>query len=77
MNADNIRINLKDQSLVGSGIKNLSGNTENTKIYINGKESTNAQMQALDPKNIRSVNINKTSTDGSKTTTGEIRIETK
>ncbi|WP_294241370.1 M56 family metallopeptidase [uncultured Chryseobacterium sp.] len=77
VNADNIRINLKDQSLVGSGIKNLSGNTENTKIYINGKESTNAQMQALDPKNIRSVNINKTSTDGSKTTTGEIRIETK
>ncbi|WP_294294318.1 M56 family metallopeptidase, partial [uncultured Chryseobacterium sp.] len=42
VNADNIRINLKDQSLVGSGIKNLSGNTENTKIYINGKESTNA-----------------------------------
>lgn len=77
VNADNIRINLKDQSLVGSGIKNLSGNTENTKIYINGKESTNAQMQTLDPKNIRSVNINKTSTDGSKTTTGEIRIETK
>ncbi|WP_294202339.1 M56 family metallopeptidase [uncultured Chryseobacterium sp.] len=77
VNADNIRINLKDQSLVGSGIKNLSGNTENTKIYINGKQSTNAQMQALDPKNIRSVNINKTSTDGSKTTTGEIRIETK
>ncbi|WP_294231263.1 M56 family metallopeptidase [uncultured Chryseobacterium sp.] len=77
VNADNIRINLKDQSLVGSSIKNLSGNTENTKIYINGKESTNAQMQTLDPKNIRSVNINKTSTDGSKTITGEIRIETK
>jgi len=76
VNTDNIRINLKDQSLVGSGIKNLSGNTENTKIYINGKESTNEQMQELDPKKIKTVNINKTSTDGSKTT-GEIRIETK
>lgn len=76
VNADNIRINLKDQSLVGSGIKNMSGNTENTKIYINGKESTNEQMQTLDPKKIKTVNINKTSTDGSKTT-GEIRIETK
>lgn len=76
VNTDNIRINLKDQSLVGSGIKNLSGNTENTKIYINGKESTNEQMQELDPQKIKTVNINKTSTDGSKTT-GEIRIETK
>lgn len=76
VNTDNIRINLKDQSLVGSGIKNLSGNTENTKIYINEKESTNEQMQGLDPKKIKTVNINKTSTDGSKTT-GEIRIETK
>ncbi|KAA0127582.1 hypothetical protein FY557_11885 [Chryseobacterium sp. SN22] len=76
VNTDNIRINMKDQSLAGSGIKNLDGNTENLKIYINGKESTNVQMQALDAKNIKTVNINKTSTDGSKTT-GEIRIETK
>ncbi len=76
INADNIRINLKDQSLEGSGIKSMGGNTENTKIYIDGKTATHEQMQALDPKNIKSVNINKTSTDGSKTT-GEIRIETK
>lgn len=76
VNADNIRINLKNQSFLASGIKNMDGSTENTKIYINGKESTNEQMQILDPKNIKSVNINKRSTDGAKTT-GEIRIETK
>jgi hypothetical protein len=76
VNADNISMNLRNQSLVASGIKNLDGSTENIKIYIDGKESTNGQMQILDPKNIKSVNINKKSTDGSKIS-GEIRIETK
>lgn len=76
VNADNIRINLKNQSLMASGLKNMDGSTDNIKIYIDGKESTNEQMQILDPKNIKSVNINKKSTDGSKTS-GEIRIETK
>lgn len=74
--ADNIRINLKDQSTVASGIKGLDGDAENIKIYINGKESTGKEMQALDPKIIKSMNVNRKSTDGSKTT-GDIRIETK
>lgn len=76
VNADNIRINLKDHSMVASGITGLDGNTENLRIYINGKESTGKEMQALDPKTIKSMNVNKKSTDGSKTT-GDIRIETK
>lgn len=76
VNADNIRINFKDQSLMASGIKGLDGDAENIKIYINGKESTGKEMQALDPKIIKSMNVNKKSTDGSKTT-GDIRIETK
>ncbi|GEN74809.1 hypothetical protein CHA01nite_05490 [Chryseobacterium hagamense] len=76
VDANNIRINLKDQSMMASGIKNMDGDMGNIKIYIDGKESTNGQMQALDPKNIRSVNINKKSADGSKAS-GEIRIETK
>ena len=45
------------------------------KIYIDGKESTKEQMEALKPEAIRSINVNKRNTDGK--TIGEIKIETK
>ncbi len=48
---------------------------DNIKIYIDGKEVTKKEMDALNSKDISSVNINKTSTNGK--TSGEIRIETK
>ncbi|WP_415327562.1 M56 family metallopeptidase [Chryseobacterium sp. MMS23-Vi53] len=75
INADNITLKRNGQSLIASGIKNINGDGD-IKIYIDGKESTNAEMQALDPKNISRMDVNKRNVDGGKTT-GEIRIETK
>jgi hypothetical protein len=45
------------------------------KIYINGKESTNEEMQALDSKTIKRMDVNKRNIDGKMQ--GEIRIQTK
>ncbi|SHF26068.1 M56 family metallopeptidase [Chryseobacterium takakiae] len=74
LNADNIKISNNGTSIIASGFKNAEG-IENMKIYIDGKESTKGQMEALKPESIKSVNINKKNTDGK--TTGEIKIETK
>lgn len=74
VNADNIKISNNGTSIIASGIKNTEG-IENMKIYIDGKESTKEQMEALKPESIKSININKKSTDGK--TTGEIKIKTK
>lgn len=45
------------------------------KYFINGNASSNEEMQSLDPKNIESININKTKVSGKDT--GEIHIKTK
>ncbi|WP_029293578.1 M56 family metallopeptidase [Chryseobacterium hispalense] len=74
INADNIKISNNGTSIIASGIKNTEG-IENMKIYIDGKESTKEQMEALKPESIRSMNINKRNTDGK--SSGEIKIETK
>lgn len=74
INADNIKFSNNGTSIITSGFKNTKG-IEELKIYIDGKESTKEQMEALKPESIRSVNINKNNTDGK--TTGEVRIETK
>lgn len=74
IHADNIKIDNKNQSVVASGIKNLNG-AGDMKIYINGKESTNEEMQALDSKTIKRMDVNKRSIDGKMQ--GEIRIQTK
>lgn len=74
IHADNIKIDNKNQSVVASGIKNLNG-AGDMKIYINGKESTNEEMQALDSKTIKRMDVNKRNVDGKMQ--GEIRIQTK
>lgn len=74
INADNIKISNKGASIIASGIKNTEG-IESMKIYIDGKESTKEQMEALKPESIRSMSINKRNTDGK--SSGEIKIETK
>ncbi|MBW3523503.1 M56 family metallopeptidase [Chryseobacterium sp. NKUCC03_KSP] len=45
------------------------------KYFIDGKASSNEEMQSLDPKNIESININKTKISGKDL--GEIHIKTK
>lgn len=74
IHADNIKISKNGTSIIASGFKNAEG-VENMKIYIDGKESTKEQMEALKPEAIRSINVNKRNTDGK--TIGEIKIETK
>ncbi|MCJ8154882.1 M56 family metallopeptidase [Chryseobacterium sp. SSA4.19] len=72
---NNIRINHKKNSMLTSGTKNVKG-TEDIKIYFDGKEITDQEMQALDPGKIERMNIYKKTVDGGMTT-GEIRIEAK
>ncbi|MGO4708705.1 M56 family metallopeptidase [Chryseobacterium sp. 2TAF14] len=45
------------------------------KYFLDGKVSSSEEMQSLDPKNIESININKTKVSGKDT--GEIHIKTK
>lgn len=49
--------------------------TDNMKLYINGAEVTKKEFEAINPKDIKSMNINKRTKDGDPS--GEIRIETK
>jgi BlaR1 peptidase M56 len=70
---DNVRINAIGQSVIVSGIKGKSD--ADTVFYIDGKASSKNQAQGLDPRYIKSINVNKKTVDGK--TTGEIRIETK
>lgn len=59
-----------------NGVKkfNVSG-WDNLKVYVDGKEVSKEEAQALKPEKISSVTVNKQSTDGNKS--GEIRIQTK
>ncbi|SDH85891.1 BlaR1 peptidase M56 [Chryseobacterium taeanense] len=73
--SDNVRITANGKSIIASGIKNTEG-TEDLKIYIDGKESSKAEMEALNPNIIKKMNIDKRTVDGGKTT-GVIKIETR
>jgi len=53
----------------------ISDNSENIKYYIDGNLVTKKEMDVLDPKKIKSVNVYKNTKDND--SQGEIRIETK
>lgn len=59
------------------GFKNIikSDFDDNIKIYINGKTVSKEEMNKLNPKDIASVNVNKSNSDGKES--GEINIKTK
>lgn len=59
----------------GPGMKRISGDLGNMKLYIDGKEVTKQELDALDPNKIKNMNVNKRTTDGN--SSGDIRIETK
>jgi hypothetical protein len=73
-NADYIK--RYDDNVTISGVKTFRYDGDDMKIYINGKESTKAEMQELDPQNISRIDVNKKSINGGKSA-GEIKIETK
>ncbi|MCT2564125.1 M56 family metallopeptidase [Chryseobacterium herbae] len=59
-----------------NGVKKINVNGwDNLKVYIDGKEVSKEEAQALKPEKISSVIVNKQSTDDNKS--GEIRIQTK
>ena len=77
MKLDNVRVmkmanNAKIVS--GEGLKKYSGD-KNMKFYIDGKEVSRNELESLDPKKIKNMNVNKRTTDGN--SSGEIKIETK
>jgi len=78
MKFDNVRVMAMDNNakiITGSGLQKYSGDTANMKFYIDGKEVTKKELDALSPNNIKNMNVNKRTTDGN--SSGEIRIETK
>lgn len=74
ISADDVRMN-KGKTLLASRVKSIGGDTSGMKIYIDGKEVTKQEMEALKPDEIKNLNVNKKTVDGK--TTGEIRIQTK
>ena len=75
MHADFIK---KDSNgnITMNGVKNFKFNgDDNTKIYVDGKQVTKNELDALNVNNIASININKQENGNSKK--GEIRIQTK
>ncbi|MCS3533139.1 M56 family metallopeptidase [Chryseobacterium sp. JUb7] len=68
-------MNSDRKSIILSSMNNLNPG-DDVKIYINGKESTKQEMDALKPNEISSVTINKNSNNGG-VTTGKIQIQTK
>jgi hypothetical protein len=76
MKVNNVRVMKMDNNAMGGpGMKKISGDLSNMKLYIDGKEVTRQEIDALDPNKIKNMNINKRTTDGD--SSGEIRIETK
>ena len=78
MKFDNVKVmtmNDNAKIIAGSGLQKYSGDTANMKFYIDGKEVTKKELEALSPNNIKNMNVNKRTTDGN--SSGEIRIETK
>ncbi|MEY8760704.1 M56 family metallopeptidase [Chryseobacterium tongliaoense] len=58
-----------------SKITNLNSTYDNMKFYINGVEVSKKEIDALNPNQIKSMNVNKRTKDGDPS--GEIRIQTK
>jgi len=75
MEADFIRKDAKGE-ITMNGIKRFKLNEwNNTKIFIDGRESTREEMEALKPEKIASMTINKQ--NSASISRGEIRIQTK
>jgi hypothetical protein len=74
VDANYILYNNKSNITSGKGLKSFTAD-DNMKIYINGKEMTKKDMEALKPNDIANININKRNKDGNQS--GEIRIQTK
>ncbi|MBK1896965.1 M56 family metallopeptidase [Chryseobacterium paridis] len=63
-------------SITMNGVKNFKFSGEDdVKIFVNGKQVTKKEMDALNPSDIASININRQ--EGANIRRGEIRIETK
>ena len=59
-----------------NGVKKFNINGwDNLKVYIDGKEVSKEEAQALKPEKISSITVNKQSTESNQS--GEIRIQTK
>lgn len=56
-------------------VNGSANNYGNMKLYINGVEVTRKEFDAINPKDIKSMNVNKRTKDGDPS--GEIRIQTK
>ncbi|WP_370900419.1 M56 family metallopeptidase [Chryseobacterium gossypii] len=69
-----MKVNNNAGIIAGSGLK-YSGDTSGMKFYIDGKEVTKKEIDALNPNDIKNVNINKKTTNG--VSSGEVKIETK
>lgn len=68
--------NFKDNKIVVvPRIKGTNDNYDNMKLYINGVEVTRKEFEAINPKDIKNMNVNKRTKDGDQS--GEIRIQTK
>lgn len=74
--ADNMRRD-SDGNIALNGVKKfkVSGDSDDMKFFLDGKEITKSEMDAIKPENIASVSVNKTNTNNVKR--GEIRIQTK
>jgi len=70
----NYTMNSDKKAIILSSINNMKG--DDMKIFIDGKESTKQEMDALKPDQISSVSVNKNSTNGG-AVTGKIQIQTK
>jgi hypothetical protein len=75
MKFNKVRVMNNAKIIAGEGVKKYSGDLSNMKFYIDGKEVTKQDLDALEPGKIKNMNVNKRSTDGN--SSGEIRIETK
>jgi hypothetical protein len=73
INTDYIRSNIKDKIIIGRDFKTTG--TENMKIYIDGKEVTRREMEALNSNTIKTVKTKVETKNGM--SSSEIRIETK
>ncbi|KMQ69008.1 antirepressor [Chryseobacterium sp. FH2] len=78
MKFENVRVRtMKNNAdiVVGTGLKKYSGDTNNMKFYIDGKQVSKQELDAINPNDIANMNVIKRSKDGDPS--GEIRIETK
>ncbi|KMQ64871.1 antirepressor [Chryseobacterium angstadtii] len=77
MQADYIKRDSKDGTIAMNGVKKFKviGGLDDTKIFLDGREITKDEMDAIKPETIGSITINKQS--GFSTSKGEIRIQTK